>query len=215
MTYQQQFIATVAPGAVVFCLQHKISAALMISQGCDESDYGKSSPGNNLFGIKADAGWTGATTTQTTREFINGKWITIVTKFRAYETLADSMTDYGNFLLENSNYKNLVGASYVTACNEIAAVDHYATDPTYGPTLLEIIKDFDLAQYDSPVTKSGETGVVVEYLQERLNAHGVNPPLITDGNFGQLTENAVKAFQTHARLSADGVVGPQTWAALN
>jgi len=35
-----------------------------------------------------------------------------------------------------------------------------------------------------------------------------------DGDFGPNTESAVKAFQTHKRLEADGIVGPLTWAAL-
>lgn len=36
----------------------------------------------------------------------------------------------------------------------------------------------------------------------------------TDGSFGAETEAAVKAFQRDSGLTADGIVGPKTWAAL-
>ncbi len=35
-----------------------------------------------------------------------------------------------------------------------------------------------------------------------------------DGIFGSGTETAAKAFQTSVNLVADGVIGPETWAAL-
>lgn len=57
--------------------------------------------------------------------------------------------------------------------------------------------------------KSGD----VQTLQGRLNANGAN--LKVDGDFGLLTERAVRLFQADRKLVADGVVGPQTWAALN
>jgi hypothetical protein len=39
--------------------------------------------------------------------------------------------------------------------------------------------------------------------------------LPADGDFGPMTENAVQAFQASCDLSADGVVGPNTYAALD
>lgn len=56
-------------------------------------------------------------------------------------------------------------------------------------------------------------GTDVKYLQARLNAHGAK--LKEDGNFGPVTLAAVKAFQKAKGLTADGVVGAKTWAALN
>lgn len=52
----------------------------------------------------------------------------------------------------------------------------------------------------------------VRILQQALHSEGFNVPV--DGRFGLGTEAAVKRFQRRAGLSADGVVGPATWAAL-
>jgi peptidoglycan hydrolase-like protein with peptidoglycan-binding domain len=38
--------------------------------------------------------------------------------------------------------------------------------------------------------------------------------VFADGEFGEHTEEAVKAFQAHHGLAADGRVGPNTWGVL-
>ena len=63
------------------------------------------------------------------------------------------------------------------------------------------------------VLKIGSSGAEVAALQTALARHGFDPGG-ADGNFGPGTESAVKAFQSQAGLAADGVVGPQTAAAL-
>lgn len=55
--------------------------------------------------------------------------------------------------------------------------------------------------------KRGSRGAEVKTLQGKLN-------LMQDGIFGPLTEEAVKEFQKSRGLTADGVVGSRTWAAL-
>lgn len=53
----------------------------------------------------------------------------------------------------------------------------------------------------------------VRHAQRLLLRSGRN--LILDGQFGPLTDQAVRLFQRRARCLVDGVVGPQTWAALH
>ena len=64
-----------------------------------------------------------------------------------------------------------------------------------------------------PVLRQGASGSAVVELQQKLNAAGFNCGA-ADGRFGPMTESAVLAFQRARGLSADGVVGPQTWGAL-
>ena len=48
-----------------------------------------------------------------------------------------------------------------------------------------------------------------------LNELGADPKLAVDGNFGRQTRRALIAFQQKAGIVADGLAGPQTWAAIN
>ncbi|MGE4264550.1 MAG: peptidoglycan-binding protein [Desulfovibrio sp.] len=61
--------------------------------------------------------------------------------------------------------------------------------------------------------KNGSSGDDVARIQRALRDAGVFQGT-PDGVFGDLTEAAVKAFQTQAGLTADGIVGPATWARL-
>jgi len=58
-----------------------------------------------------------------------------------------------------------------------------------------------------PTLRKGSTGQDVRKLQAALH-------LFTDGQFGELTEIALKEFQKDNGLVPDGIAGPQTWYAL-
>jgi len=55
--------------------------------------------------------------------------------------------------------------------------------------------------------KKGSTGANVRYLQSAL---GIN----SDGQFGPITDKAVRAFQKEQGLKVDGIVGPLTWGRI-
>ena len=69
---------------------------------------------------------------------------------------------------------------------------------------------------DLPLLKFGiqdrATAGTVAYLQKKLNGYGAG--LVVDGDFGNKTKQAVMDFQTRHGLTADGIVGPKTWGAL-
>ncbi|WP_327312103.1 peptidoglycan-binding domain-containing protein [Streptomyces sp. NBC_01235] len=68
-----------------------------------------------------------------------------------------------------------------------------------------------------PTLRRGAKGTEVKEVQCRLDLAmepGHYPPLVIDGDFGGGTESRVVEFQLCAGLSADGAVGPNTWARL-
>ena len=86
----------------------------------------------------------------------------------------------------------------------------------YGLTIDGIVGDETWAVIDTIVRATlcfGSTGKDVEYLQRRLNGIGFGS-LVVDGIFGVATESAVKKFQKYYGLTADGIVGSQTWNKL-
>lgn len=62
------------------------------------------------------------------------------------------------------------------------------------------------------IVKQGNNGTNVRSVQFLLRAHG--SAIAADGDFGPLTDAAVKQFQTQNGVPADGDVGDQTWPLL-
>jgi putative chitinase len=68
------------------------------------------------------------------------------------------------------------------------------------------------ASATTSVLRQGDKNASVTLLQTKLNAAGYQ--VGADGDFGPGTDAAVKQFQAAKGLTADGIVGPRTWAAL-
>lgn len=81
----------------------------------------------------------------------------------------------------------------------------------YGRPRYDLITG-KLTAADMPLIKKGSKGSAVLQLQQMLNAKGYK--LTEDGDFGDKTEAAVKAFQKANNLEVDGEVGHMTWGAL-
>ena len=64
-----------------------------------------------------------------------------------------------------------------------------------------------------PSVKQGSKGVYVMVLQDALNFLGYNVGSI-DGMFGSKTKLAVQSYQKRKKLSADGIVGCNTWRSI-
>ncbi|MGQ7886871.1 glycoside hydrolase family 73 protein [Paenibacillus sp. WC2504] len=143
----QEFINKIAPAAVEDMINTGVLASITIAQAALESAWGLSAPGNNLFGIK------GSGTTQTTKEFINGEWVTINAGFRSYQDWFGSIADHSKFLLENSRYRNAgffdqcCAMDYAGAAKTLQAAG-YATDPQYAAKIIGIIENNRLQQFD-------------------------------------------------------------------
>jgi len=76
--------------------------------------------------------------------------------------------------------------------------------------------DGDIPVNSKPTLKRGSKGEYVRIAQTELFEKGYDLGKCgIDGDFGKATEKAVKAFQKDNGLTADGVIGDATWAALD
>lgn len=65
------------------------------------------------------------------------------------------------------------------------------------------------------VIRYGSRGDDVVHIQQMLNkAVSTKPELVTDGIYGTKSATRAKQFQRNSQLTADGIVGPKTWAKL-
>ena len=121
-------------------------------------------------------------------------------------------------LTEDGNYGPLTSDS-VSIFQQIFEL---SSDGVIGEeTWNKIVKvNREIAQnaYGGEVLRQGSSGAAVVTLQNMLSAlNGTYPqiPLLnSDGIFGPATENAVTVFQQLFSLSADGIVGQNTWNTL-
>jgi peptidoglycan hydrolase-like protein with peptidoglycan-binding domain len=65
---------------------------------------------------------------------------------------------------------------------------------------------------NAPTVQAGASGDTVTAIQYLLRQGGQD--VVVDGDFGEQTAGAVKSFQEAKGLTADGIVGAQTWDAL-
>jgi peptidoglycan hydrolase-like protein with peptidoglycan-binding domain len=59
----------------------------------------------------------------------------------------------------------------------------------------------------------GSIGPKVKELQEYLNELGYE--VRVDGTYGEMTEEAIRAFQNDQNIGIDGSCGPDTWAKID
>lgn len=125
-----------------------IPANFIIGQAALESNWGRreikgadGTTSHNLFGIKATAGWKGKVVEAVTSEYVNGVRQQKVEKFRAYDSYADSFTDFANMLQKNTRYEPLIAnAQDATAYAQAMQKAGYATDPNYADKLRRVIQ---------------------------------------------------------------------------
>lgn len=154
----EKFISLVGESARSIAAESDLYASVMIAQAILESASGNSTlaqaPNNNLFGIKGT--YNGNSVKLPTREDDgSGATYTIMSDFRQYDTVDESLSDYAD-LLSNSMGDFYAGArksntdSFVDACDFL--VGRYATDIFYSEKLQDLIETYDLTRFDMPLT---------------------------------------------------------------
>lgn len=77
-----------------------------------------------------------------------------------------------------------------------------------GTTTITVAATTKKEEHNMDTIRKGDKGQQIKVLQKLLGG------LDIDGEFGPLTEAAVRAFQKKRGLEIDGIVGPKTWSKL-
>jgi len=141
---QQEFIDTLMPAALEVSQQTGIDPRIIIAQAAQETGWGRSAPGNNFFGIKSH-GQSGGQTLNT-HEYIDGQRVNVSDSFRTYESPADSVYGYRDFLLQNPRYGDFLSAQGLDAQLEALGASGYATDPGYATSVGQIARGIALPE---------------------------------------------------------------------
>jgi len=116
-----------------------LPASIVAAQCILESGWGEHSIANNYFGIKSDG--TQPYVLSLTWEYDNNakSYYRKVAKFRKYDSLLESLIDYGNFIYENPRYAKAIAdrLNPVRYIQEIWKAG-YATSPSYVRKILDI-----------------------------------------------------------------------------
>jgi murein DD-endopeptidase MepM/ murein hydrolase activator NlpD len=107
----------------------------------------------------------------------------------------------------------LGGPSTTSAVRRLQRRARIAVDGVAGPQTRRALGRYARYRFGSRLLNIGKNGWDVAALQFALATHGF-PSGTFDGGFGPHTEAALRRFQRFAKLGADGVAGPATYAAL-
>ncbi len=142
------FIERVAKVAVEKYDEYGILPSLVIAQAILESGWGEKPIENNIFGIKASSSWQGRVATRRTKEWDGEKFITVEAKFRAYDSIEDSIMDYLKLVGRTKRYERVKKAQDYKEAARLIYEAGYATDPLYSKKLIDIIEARKLYKYD-------------------------------------------------------------------
>lgn len=148
------FIASIAPLAQEGQRRHGVPASVAMAQAIIESGWGTSSlttEGNAFFGIKCNdsSEYANGCLIKETKEFENGRWITIRDGFQTYPDAQSSFLDHGDFLAQREHYAPAF--NHQDDPDQFIREIHkggYATAPDYADKIINLMQEYDLYQYN-------------------------------------------------------------------
>ena len=146
-----EFVQAFRPLAEESARRLGVDPAVLLAQAALETGWGRhvttgqGGSSNNLFNIKAGAGWKGDTVSVNTVEYRDGVAVRESAEFRAYASPQQSFQDYVDFIEGSPRYRRALenaadGEGYL---RELQAAG-YATDPAYADKILAIMARGDL-----------------------------------------------------------------------
>lgn len=166
---KSDFIPTIAPLVVAENQRrgNPLFSSVVIAQAICESGWGQSKimmKANAIFGIKATSSWKGKVYNTNTQECYDGSTYTNITAcFRAYNNLAESISDYFDLITKSERYRRATVAETPLECITAIKNGGYATSPTYINTIMSIINSNNLTKYDN-VENSVNNSNYIEYI---------------------------------------------------
>lgn len=152
---QSSFLQSAVPAALFTQREFGVPASITLAQAICESGWGQSAlakQANNFFGIKALAGAAPEAYAEfPTSEFVNGRAKSALAKFARYASPVESFTAHARLLADAARYEPAMvvrnkPAAFAAALQSCG----YSTNPGYAASLLVLVKEFDLTQYDAP-----------------------------------------------------------------
>ena len=143
-----EFVASLAPFADLVAKRLNVSPDVLLAQAALETGWGKKvstdnngGSSHNLFNIKADKRWEGATTSVDTLEFSDGVAKREKHQFRSYEDFQSSFNDFADFLQSGDRYRDALrnsadSAQFLNGLQDAG----YATDPNYAAKIQNVMK---------------------------------------------------------------------------
>jgi flagellar protein FlgJ len=140
---QQDFLTNIAPWAEEAAATLGVSPKLVAAHAALESGWGQrplrdaaGRDSHNLFGIKAQPGWNGASVAALTTEYEDGAALQKTEGFRSYPDYASAFRDYAHLLQSNPRYSGALNTGTdAAAFAQALARGGYATDPSYAAKL--------------------------------------------------------------------------------
>ena len=175
--YYVQYIEQYRDIAIEQMLKWKVPASITLAQGLLESAAGQSTlatQGNNHFGIKCH-GWSGRTIYRD--DDLKNEC------FRAYSSAYESFEDHSKFLATGQRYKSLFSlkmTDYKGWARGLKAAG-YATNPRYAQSLIDIVENYNLNQYDR--AKSYDKFMVERSHDGSVNGQPLHPIYLYNKNY--------------------------------
>lgn len=175
---KSEFIPTIAPIVVAENKKrgNPLFSSVVIAQAICESGWGQSKimmKANAIFGIKATSSWKGKVYNANTQECYDGSTYTNITAcFRAYNSLAESISDYFDLITKLERYRKACVSNSPLECITAIKNGGYATSPTYINTIMSIINTNNLTKYDNveDVENSVDNSKSIEELAKEVIA---------------------------------------------
>jgi flagellar protein FlgJ len=141
----KQFVSQISSHAAAAARELGVPAQGILAQAALESGWGKreikqadGSSSFNLFGIKANAQWTGKVAEVTSTEYVNGVPQQRVARFRAYGSYEEAFKDYASLLKSSPRYQAVLNTNSASQFAQGLQRAGYATDPRYASKLASI-----------------------------------------------------------------------------